>query len=259
MKKIKIIFFDIDGTLIDMQTKQISAKTIDALQRLKARNIKICIATGRSPLQIPKFTDINFDAYLTYNGSYCNEQDKTLFSNPLSKEDVHTLIANAAKLQKPLVIATSNSLLGNGNDEDLKTYFGFSNVYYQLADDLASLSKQNDVYQIMMPARKEEYPAIIQDVKAAKIVAWWDRAVDIIPQDGGKGAAIKAMLSHYGYSKDEAMAFGDGNNDIAMLQAVGHGIAMGNASLQLKAIADEICQDTANDGIYHYLSANGII
>ena len=45
MNNIKIIFFDIDGTLIDMQTKQITTKTIDALQRLKARNIKICIAT----------------------------------------------------------------------------------------------------------------------------------------------------------------------------------------------------------------------
>ena len=76
MNNIKIIFFDIDGTLIDMQTKQITTKTIDALQRLKARNIKICIATGRSPLQIPRFTGIDFDAYLTYNGSYCYDHEK---------------------------------------------------------------------------------------------------------------------------------------------------------------------------------------
>lgn len=259
MNKIKIIFFDIDGTLIDMQSKHISTRTIEALQRLKANNIKICIATGRSPLQIPKFPTIDFDAYLTYNGSYCYDHETTIFSNPLSKADVHTIITNAAKLQKPLVIATSNSLLGNGSDEDLKTYFGFSNVYYQLTDDLIAHSSQNDVYQLMIPARKEEYPAIIQGVKAAKIAAWWDRAVDIIPQDGGKGVAIKTMLSYYGYSQAEAMAFGDGNNDIAMLQAVGHGIAMGNASSQLKDIADEICQDTANDGIYHYLLDHGII
>ena len=43
MNQIKIIFFDIDGTLVDMQTKQISTKTIEALQRLKAKGIKLCI------------------------------------------------------------------------------------------------------------------------------------------------------------------------------------------------------------------------
>lgn len=259
MNNIKIIFFDIDGTLIDMQTKQITTKTIDALQRLKARNIKICIATGRSPLQIPRFAGIDFDAYLTYNGSYCYDHEKTLFSNPLSKEDVNQLIANAAKLQRPLVLATRNSLSANGNDDDLKTYFGFSKVYYQIVDDIDAINEQEAVYQIMIPARKEEYPTIIQDVKAAKIMAWWDRAVDIIPKDGGKGPAIKTMLAYYGFSKDEAMAFGDSNNDIAMLKTVGHGIAMKNASQELKDIAKHICDDVINDGIYHFLLDKNII
>ncbi|KDE74651.1 hypothetical protein FUSO7_01875 [Fusobacterium necrophorum BFTR-2] len=48
------------------------------------------------------------------------------------------------------------------------------------------------------------------------------------------------------------MAFGDGNNDIEMLKAVGRGIAMKNASEQLKEIADEICGEVAEDGIYYY-------
>ena len=48
------------------------------------------------------------------------------------------------------------------------------------------------------------------------------------------------------------MAFGDGNNDIEMLKAVGNGIAMANASDDLKAVADEICGDVSEDGIYHY-------
>ena len=71
MPQTKIVFFDIDGTLVDMQTKQISTKTIEALQRLKAKGIKLCIATGRSPVSLPKFVGVDFDAYLTFNGSYC--------------------------------------------------------------------------------------------------------------------------------------------------------------------------------------------
>lgn len=54
MGKIKIIFFDIDGTLIDMQKKQISEKMIETLQKLKKNGIKLCIATGRAPITLPK-------------------------------------------------------------------------------------------------------------------------------------------------------------------------------------------------------------
>ena len=48
----------------------------------------------------------------------------------------------------------------------------------------------------------------------------WDRAVDIIPVNAGKGAGIEKMLKYYGIDKSQAMAFGDGNNDIEMLKAV---------------------------------------
>lgn len=55
------------------------------------------------------------------------------------------------------------------------------------------------------------------------------------------------------------MAFGDGGNDIEMLQTVGTGVAMGNALDNVKAIADEICGTSADDGIYHYCLENGLI
>jgi trehalose-6-phosphatase len=69
---IKIIFFDIDGTLLDFRKEQLSAKTVEALQRLKENGIKICIATGRSPFCLPKFEGVEFpapgnvDSYLTH-------------------------------------------------------------------------------------------------------------------------------------------------------------------------------------------------
>ena len=55
------------------------------------------------------------------------------------------------------------------------------------------------------------------------------------------------------------MAFGDGNNDIEMIETVGHGVAMENASKELKAVADDVCGHVADDGIYHYCLANGLI
>ena len=63
MKNIKMIFFDIDGTLIPFKKKDISDKLVFALEKLKERGIKICLATGRSPFQLPKFKGISFDVY----------------------------------------------------------------------------------------------------------------------------------------------------------------------------------------------------
>ena len=55
MNKIKIIFFDVDGTLVDMKKKKISEKTVYTLQALRQRGIRICMATGRTPVTVPYF------------------------------------------------------------------------------------------------------------------------------------------------------------------------------------------------------------
>ena len=83
--------------------------------------------------------------------------------------------------------------------------------------------------------------------------------MDIVPSSGGKGTAVARIWEHYHLAREEAMAFGDGNNDIEMLEAVGRGIAMQNASPELKAIADDICDDVANDGVYSYCKEHGLI
>ena len=53
MKQIKIVFFDVDGTLIDYKADGMSAKTAEMLKELQAKGIKICIASGRAPIQMP--------------------------------------------------------------------------------------------------------------------------------------------------------------------------------------------------------------
>ncbi len=115
MKKIKIIFFDIDGTLIDMKTKRISPKTVWTLQKLKEAGIKICIATGRAPMTLPTLAGIEFDAFLTFNGSYCYDQSGEIFCNPIATEDVNKIINNAKMLGRPISIATKDRLIANGS------------------------------------------------------------------------------------------------------------------------------------------------
>src|SRR5699024_11670865 len=142
-------------------------------------------------------------------------------------------------------------------DQDLIEYYGFAGLSVEIAPDFDEVAARDEIYQIMMGGRAEEYAAILDGADGARIAAWWDRAVDIIPAGGGKGAAVGRMLAHYGLSPVQAMAFGDGNNDIEMLQAVGTGVAMGNASDTLKAAADDVCGDVAEDGVWAYCRAHG--
>ncbi len=251
MKKIKIIFFDIDGTLVDFNTKRISEKTLETLVRLKEKGTILCLATGRSPMALPHFPGVRFDAFLTFNGSYCFNLEEVIFSNPIPSEDIRRLVKNAAEIGRPVSVATKDRLAANGTDQDLSDYFGIAGLKVEVADDFEKIL-QEEIYQIMTGCYPSEYTCMLKNVRDAKIAAWWDRAVDIIPADGGKGKAIGEVLEYYHLDKSEALAFGDGNNDIEMLQSVGMGVAMANGSEQLKAAADDVCGDVAADGIYYY-------
>ena len=258
MENIRIIFFDIDGTLIDMEKKRISEQTREALLRLQQRGILLCLATGRCPICLPTFEGVHFDAYLTFNGSCCYNDRETIFSSPIPREDVQILLRNAAAMGRPVAIATRERIEANGLDEDLATYYSFSGFPPHIAEDFDEVAA-GEVYQIMLGCRESEYPALLQGAGHAKIAAWWDRAVDVIPASGGKGAGIRQVLAYYGLEKGQALAFGDGNNDIEMLEAVGTGVAMANASDRLKAVATDICGHVAQDGIYHYCLEKGLI
>ena len=173
-------------------------------------------------------------------------------------EDIRTLRRNAAALGRPMCLATESRLAANGTDADLADYCAIAKIPVPIAEDFDALAA-GKVYQIMIGGRAEEYGRLMQDVHGAKIAAWWDRAMDIIPTAGGKGTGIAHVLAAYGIDKADAMAFGDGNNDLEMFGAVGTGVAMANGSDALKAAATDICGACAEDGIHHYCVEHGLI
>lgn len=258
MNPIKIIFFDIDGTLVDSATGCIPDKTYTALRALRESGVLLCLATGRCPVVLPDFNGFRFDAYSTFNGSLCYTEDAVIYSNPLTAGDVATVLDNAAAIGRPVSVATRDRMAANGIDQDLWDYYLLANSTLTVADDFDSAC-QEDVYQIMLGCRPSDHDAILQGTTGVQIAVSWPRAVDVIPSSSGKGVSIRKILEYFNLEPRQAMAFGDSYNDIEMLQAVGTGVAMGNAAEKLKEIADDVCGCVSEDGIYHYCIGRGLI
>ena len=124
-------------------------------------------------------------------------------------------------------------------------------ILKQLSEQLLSRRLTKDPQEILKLLSDEEFchhflKAILPD---CRITRWNDRAVDIISRGGGKVVGIKQYLEENDILPQETMAFGDGENDIEMLEAVGIGIAMGNADDIVKKSADYVTDSVDNDGI----------
>jgi Cof subfamily protein (haloacid dehalogenase superfamily) len=220
---IKIAFFDVDGTLLKLGSKVPSFQTVQTLQQLQAKGILLCMATGRGYLSVPHFEGVDFDLWLTFNGSYVRSKDAVISKNPLDADDKRRILHNLKQMHRAAAISNEHFIVTNGTDPDLEQYFSFGNEKLMISEHFDKLCEE-DIYQIMCSCSPSEYERILLGTHATQITAWWDKAVDIIPLSCGKGNAVRAVLAHYGFSKAEAIAFGDGRNDIEMLEAVGTGV-----------------------------------
>ena len=255
---IKILFFDIDGTLLELGQKEMHQELVGALNLVKEKDIKIFLATGRAPLVVPKFHGIEFDGILSFNGSYCYTNNELIYKKPMDKKDIETFVDNAKKLNKAVTLAGINKMGCNFDDEILEEYFMIANQHAHVIDEFNEFMNE-EIYQMMVATTEDQDELILENTTTLKVARWWHKACDIIPCNSGKDIGIQKILDYFNFTKDEAMAFGDGGNDISMLKYVGTGVAMSNAKDNVKAIADYITDSVQEDGIVSALKHFEII
>lgn len=260
MREIQIAFFDIDGTLVDMDWKKMTETMRQTLITLHEKGILLVIATGRPPFRVPVFEGVSFDAYMTFNGSYCYDSRGILIhSHAIPSADAEKIVRNAARIHHPCVAAGRDRLVCNGADQNLIDYFAISKQALKKSDDFDSFLEKEEVYQIMCGCVREEYDSVLKGVKGAEITAWWPRAVDIIPKGSGKNIGVEKILSFFHLSRDQAIAFGDGGNDIPMLKSVGMGVAMGNSTDEVRNAASYVCPSVKEEGITQFFRELNIL
>ena len=88
---------------------------------------------------------------------------------------------------------------------------------------------------------------------------WTNLFCDVIPKAGGKDLGVRSVLERLGIEPEEAVAFGDGENDLAMFESVGTSVAMGNAWDSVKERATLVNSHVDEDGIYRACERLGLI
>ncbi len=255
---IKTIFFDVDGTLVSHKTNSVPASTIQAIQQLKEKGIQIVIATGRHKIDLQRMpvNQLQFDAYITLNGQMTLDQNMNLLHgtplNPITQEKIIHLFNEK---QIPITLIEQDQM-----------YINFINDYVKIAEEAVSSPLPtintytgNTIYQAIPFVSDEKLNEFIHTLPHAKVTRWNKYGVDIIDEHGGKLEAIRQYMQANNLHKDECMAFGDGENDSAMLQEVGIGIAMGNACDKAKQAATYITDDIDHNGILNALNHFNIL
>ena len=247
-KGIKIAFFDIDGTLLEFGALDIHDKVKRALRLARERGVKLFLATGRPPYAIPDFEGVTFDGALCFNGGYCFDESGLIYACPLDKEDVRTVIRNASAMGLATEVATARKMGANGYQDELEEYMEISHHSCDILEDFDEVLEE-DIFQLMLGTTEELDEKLMEGTSRLKVARWWDKAMDVIPAGCGKAHGIQKVLEHYGYSRSEAIAFGDGGNDMDMITYAGCGVAMGNAEPVVKAAADYVTDTVAEDGV----------
>ena len=256
---IKAVFFDIDGTLVSFKTHRVPDSAKRAIAALRAKGVRVFIASGRQLLAINNLEDLQFDGYVTLNGGYCIVGEQVIYKHSMPSEDMVSLVQYMEEREDfPCIFVHENAFCINYTDERTDEVFRLLNFPQPPTLPLREAAT-GDIFQLVAFFTKEQEKAIMAVMPHCEATRWNPLFSDVIPKGSSKQVGVDKMLDYFGISLDESMAFGDGGNDVLMLKHVGIGVAMGNADDEVKRAADYVTDSVDEDGVEKALRHFGVI
>ena len=244
---IRAAFFDIDGTLLSFNTHRVSEGTVRAFDKLHALGVRTFISSGRPMVLIPPMP-VTFEGHITMNGGLVFTPEKTLLSNPIPQEDTNAWIDFAKQHNLCTMIFTAGGMmLAQPNEVGMKLRDQLEFTMPPVVD--IEEMRLHEAFQIiaLMPADLDRQVGAM--MPHCRLPRWHPAFTDIVAAGNSKAAGMEAICRHFGIRQEETLAFGDGGNDIEMLQWAGIGVAMGNAEQNVKEAADLVTTSVDDEGI----------
>lgn len=275
----KVIFLDVDGTLVDYENN-LPESAVKAIRCARKNGHKVYISTGRSKAEVyQNLWDIGLDGMIGGNGSYVEDNGKVVMHQLITEEQCKRIVDWLHSRGLEFYLESNNGLFASENFEvcaepaiqeytkrkgregadkitvrDVFPDMIFGGNLYR--DDLNKVSYILETYKDFLDT-KEAFP----DLKSG---TWGGKGEEALFGDLGvknitKAKAIQCLLDYIGADRADTIAFGDAKIDIPMLEYCEVGVAMGNGSKELKAAADFVTDDVESDGLYKAFKKLGLI
>ncbi|MGY3702860.1 HAD family hydrolase [Vagococcus martis] len=278
----KIAFFDIDGTLCD-SSGQVLPSSKESIQAFRDKGNLTYICTGRSkPEILDSILEVGFDGIIGAGGGYIVINDEVVQHQTMDERIVKEVLSYFKEHDIGYYLETNDGLYGSDNcvrkiREEIKMIAKKTNQDYDgLAEKVSWFEAvleehKNDVvdYTNVNKISFINNTVSFSDVadKFGDECYMYHSTVELFGPESGeiavkgvdKKLAIEYVLDKLGMTKEQTIAFGDGDNDIVMFEAVDYSIAMDNATDNLKQLASEITDSADDDGIAKSLKKNGWI
>lgn len=267
----KLVFLDIDGTLLPPGEMVVPQSAVDAMRRARANGHKLFLCTGRNLRMTQPLFDYGFDGFVCSAGGYVGCDGKILVDIPMEPEQV----AGIRKVMQESGVECTLEARDN-------TYGGVQMIErfahnFQTAGTLNSEAERwkkmmefgmtirpieeyagAPVYKIVYIAEK---PEDLLEVRRqyedqfvfceAKLGKFGGEMVngELINRKFNKGTGIKAICDYLNMPLSDTIGFGDSDNDLQMTDVVGISYCMANGSESLKKLCDRVCPAVTEDGI----------
>ncbi len=258
----KIVASDLDGTLLNPE-HTLSPFTREVLQRLHQQGKYFVFATGRHHIDVASIREkVGIPALMiTSNGARVHdENDNQIFSKNLDPEIVKTAIDMVKDDETVTIhIYRENDWLLNRVDEDLAKFHQDSGFTFSVFDP--ENPPLEDVAKVFFIRHDNDYLSEYENRfnatfgERASVAFSTPYCLEIMAEDVSKGGALAAVAKLKNLDLDDCIAFGDGMNDVEMLQAAKKGLIMGNAHHRVKATLpnNEVIGTNEEEAVAHYL------
>ena len=270
MKDIKLVALDLDGTLFD-NSSRISKRNLTAIRSITDKGIHVVISTGRPFEGIPfdqiKGTGINYAITANGSGIYEISTGKCLYENAMDEElvtpilnflltrDIHMDAFIGGKGYTPIqCVETAQKLTVPSSIKNyiITTRTRLDNILQFIHENQLKVQKMTlNFYPAAdgtLIDRETVRKFLVSNPSITTVCGGYNN-LEITPADANKGVGLRKLAEILGVNPDATMAIGDTENDLAIIEAAGIGVAMGNATDAVKARADYVTTTNTKDGV----------
>ncbi|MDF2911096.1 MAG: Cof-type family hydrolase [Sporolactobacillus laevolacticus] len=258
---IKLIAIDLDGTLLNDE-KQISDQTQDVLKKAKKQGVKVVLCSGRPLLGIKSYLDLlglteNGDFAITYNGGLVQKTDtgEVISEKVLNRDQVLSIYELSQNLGVPMNFIDLKQVYCPPYPTDKPSLY--SNIMKALPFVDIDIDQIPDSFKANKAIFCTDQPTLDPAIERIPntyfenytIMKSRPSLLEVLNKEVDKGKGLQALGSYLGIAPEEMMTLGDEENDLAMIEYAGLGVAMGNAIEPLKKVAQFVTRTNTEDGV----------